>query len=87
MAEMIPLASLLSIPGKTLDEACVEQYIAGLDDAEPVCICRDQAELVVANGYHRVEAARRLGRSQILANVKTVPNARNAATKYRDLGD
>jgi hypothetical protein len=68
-----------------LDESCIERYMADLDAANPVLLYANESngERILVNGRHRVEAARRLGRTSIKADVR--PGTREDATLYRDL--
>jgi hypothetical protein len=65
-----------------LDQACVERYMADLHAAPPVLVYEHAGERILVNGHHRVEAARRLGRTWIEAEVR--PGTRLDATRYFD---
>lgn len=52
-----------------LDPERVEHYVEHLDDATPVTVFDNGDQLLLADGYHRVAAAQRLGRSTIRAHV------------------
>jgi hypothetical protein len=53
-----------------LDPERVAYYVDHLDDSTPVVIYDVQGQLLLADGYHRVAAARRLGRKVISADVR-----------------
>jgi IMP dehydrogenase len=52
-----------------LDPERVAYYEEHLDDATPVVVYDIHGHLLLADGYHRVAAAQRLGRSSIRADV------------------
>ena len=76
----------LTTTAQELDQSRVAFYMRNFDQAEPVIVYedREQAEMTVADGNHRVEAAKRLGRTDIKSEVR--PGTRHAATTYQDLG-
>jgi len=53
-----------------LDPERVAHYVGNLDDASPVVVYDIDGQLLVADGYHRVAAAQRLGRAAIRADVR-----------------
>ncbi|HKU12031.1 MAG TPA: ParB/RepB/Spo0J family partition protein [Sinomonas sp.] len=53
-----------------LNQERVAHYEAHLDQAEPVTVFRIHGHLLLADGYHRLEAARRLGRTEVRADVR-----------------
>jgi hypothetical protein len=53
-----------------LDRGRVAAYTAQLDEAQPVTVFDTGHELILADGYHRVEAARQVGRATIKADVR-----------------
>lgn len=53
-----------------LDRGSVASYTRNLDEAEPVIVFDTGNELILADGYHRVEAARQVGRATIKADVR-----------------
>ncbi|HWG24948.1 hypothetical protein [Actinospica sp.] len=53
-----------------LDQSRVAHWMAHLDDAPAVVIFDDGSRLILADGHHRVEAARRVGRSAIRADIR-----------------
>jgi ParB-like chromosome segregation protein Spo0J len=71
----VEISTLLPGPIETskvhLDPERVAWYVEHLDVAEPVTVFRLDEGLLLADGHHRVEAARRLGRSRIKALVRT----------------
>jgi ParB-like chromosome segregation protein Spo0J len=82
---MVKVGSL-SMGASELDESRVAHYVQTFDQAEPIVVCGDseRSEMTVAAGHHRVEAARRLGRTEIKAEVR--PGTHYDATKYPDFG-
>jgi uncharacterized ParB-like nuclease family protein len=44
-----------------------------LDDAPPVLVYQQEDKFILVNGYHRVEAAKRLGRDVIRADIEHRP--------------
>jgi uncharacterized protein (DUF1015 family) len=42
------------------DERCIEYYMTHFEGTEPVLVYEDAGELILVDGHHRVEAARRL---------------------------
>jgi ParB-like chromosome segregation protein Spo0J len=57
-------------PEAHLDAARVERYAQQLDSLPPVVVFDTQEGLMVADGYHRVAAARRRGLEMIEAEVR-----------------
>jgi ParB-like chromosome segregation protein Spo0J len=70
----VELAALLPGPIEAsrthLDAARVAWYVEHLDEAEPVTVFDLDEGLLLADGHHRVEAARRLGHSPVKADVR-----------------
>ncbi len=58
-------------PGAHLDTARVERYTEMLEALPPVVVFDTEEGLLLADGYHRVAAARRLGRKTVEAEVRT----------------
>jgi hypothetical protein len=54
-----------------LDQERVDYYVANLDAATPITVFDTGDELLLADGYHRVEAAARLRRATIRADVRS----------------
>jgi uncharacterized protein (DUF1015 family) len=48
----------------------VVYYTRSIDEAAPVTVFDTGDELILADGYHRAEAARQLGRTTIRADVR-----------------
>jgi len=86
-AVLIEIASLhqgtIENQRSRLDGMCVESYMVHLDGADPVLVYENDRERILVNGHHRVEAARRLGRTSIRADVRS--GTRQNAVQYRDL--
>jgi ParB-like chromosome segregation protein Spo0J len=80
----IPIADLMREPIEAsrsdLNADRVDHYMETLDDARPVTVFRTSTELILADGHHRVEAARRLGRTTIEADVR--PGSRHDALQF-----
>jgi ParB-like chromosome segregation protein Spo0J len=57
-------------PTAHLDEQRVERYRRDLDGAPPVVVFETERGLLLVDGFHRVEAARREGRTTIEAVVR-----------------
>jgi ParB-like chromosome segregation protein Spo0J len=53
-----------------LDQARVRDYAAHLDEFPPVVVFRTPQGLLLADGYHRVAAARLGGRDEITAEIR-----------------
>ena len=53
-----------------LDPERVAWYVEHLDEAAPVTVFQLEDRLLLADGHHRVEAAQRLGRTRVLADVR-----------------
>ena len=58
-------------PEAHLDAARVERYARTLDALPPVVVVDTPEGLLLANGYHRVAASRRLGLEEVEAEVRT----------------
>jgi ParB-like chromosome segregation protein Spo0J len=80
----IPIADLMEGPIEAsrshLNADRVDHYMETLDDASPVTVFRTNIELILSDGHHRVEAARRLGRTTIEADVR--PGSRDDALQF-----
>jgi hypothetical protein len=63
------LGSGLIDPERNLDLERVERYAQMLDDLPPVTVFRLPEGLLLADGYHRLAAARRLGRASVAATI------------------
>lgn len=63
----IPIAAL-EVPS-VIDEEKVMRYALMLDRLPPVVIFDIGGDLLVVDGYHRINAARRLGRPTVKAQV------------------
>lgn len=63
-----------------LDEGTIERYIESFDELPAVVVFKDDDELLLADGFHRVAAAERLGRRDIEAQVKR--GSRNDALEH-----
>jgi hypothetical protein len=69
----------------SLDQSRVAFWMDNLDNAPPIVVFGEVGQMLfLANGYHRVEAARRVGRACLEAEVR--PGGRQQATTYRDFG-
>jgi len=62
------------------DEELIQEYMASFDKLPPVVIFKNKEGLLLADGFHRVAAAERLGRKEIAAEVRT--GTRNEALEY-----
>ena len=60
----------LAGPPRHLDEDKVSRYAQILDQMPPVVVFELDDGLLLVDGYHRVEAARRLGRAVVRAEVR-----------------
>jgi ParB-like chromosome segregation protein Spo0J len=60
----------LTDPPRHLDEAKISRYVQILDEMPPVVVFRIDGGFLLADGYHRVETARRLGRTVMRAEVR-----------------
>lgn len=60
----------LADPPRHLDQEKVARYTQSLDQLPPVVVFTLGDGLLLVDGYHRVEAARRLGRSVVRAEVR-----------------
>lgn len=67
-------------PEAHLDAARVERYAKVLDRLPPVVVFDTGEELFLADGYHRVAAARRLGLETVEAEVRR--GSRHDALRY-----
>ena len=67
-------------PESHLDAARVERYAQILDELPPVVVFDTEEGLLLADGYHRVAAARRRGRETVEAEVR--PGSRHDALLY-----
>src|SRR4051812_47561116 len=63
-----------------LDEATIARYEESFDELPPVVAFRTSDGLLLADGFHRVSAAERLGRASIDAEVKK--GSRNDALEH-----
>jgi uncharacterized ParB-like nuclease family protein len=70
----------LADPTEHLDPAAVERYAGMLDEMPPVVVFDMPEGLLLVDGYHRVEAARRAGRATIEADVRA--GSRAEALRY-----
>ena len=72
----IPIKTLLESslvnPTRQLDVARVQHYATMLDELPPVTVFRldDEPAWLLADGYHRLAAAQRAGRSTLRAEVR-----------------
>jgi hypothetical protein len=93
----VTLADLLQGPIEDsrphLDLELVDYYLEHLDEAPPVTVFDTGEGLLLADGYHRVAAAQRLGRTAIRAEVRqgnrsgALRFAVELAKQQRDLTD
>jgi len=67
-------------PNAHLDEDRVERYRRNLDHAPAVVVFETEDGMLLVDGFHRVAAARREGRTTIEAEVRT--GTRAAALSY-----
>jgi ParB-like nuclease domain len=65
------LANAPIYPDAHLDAARVERYARTLDALPPVVVVDTPEGLLLADGYHRVAASRRLGLEEVEAEVRT----------------
>jgi ParB-like chromosome segregation protein Spo0J len=56
-------------PDRHLDQELVARFALVLDDLPPVTVYRLPDGLLLVDGYHRLAAARRLGRTTVRAEV------------------
>jgi hypothetical protein len=74
MTEMLSVQELLSDPriggGSHLDQERVDRYATILDQLPPIVMFRTEDGLILADGYHRVAAARKAGAERIAAEVR-----------------
>ncbi len=64
-------AAIPSDVGTHLDESRVQEYMRLLDHLEPVVVFRTPEGPLLADGYHRLAAAQRVGAETIEADVRT----------------
>jgi hypothetical protein len=80
----LKIAALLSRaptdPEAHLDPARVQRCARMLDDLPPVVVFDTPQGLLLADGYHRMAAARRLGRKTVEAEVRA--GSRHEALRY-----
>jgi ParB-like nuclease family protein len=65
-------------PRENLMDDCVAEYVDRMRrraKIDPVLVCYDGEDYLLKNGFHRVEAALRLGRKTILAEI--IPGTRS----------
>src|SRR6266511_2393183 len=81
---VLPLADLLANPlvdpEAHLDWQQVARYESELEQAPPVVVFETEEGLLLADGYHRVAAARKRGLATIKAEVR--PGTRQDALLY-----
>jgi ParB-like chromosome segregation protein Spo0J len=76
MVEDVPITDLLASPlvdpQRHLDADRVQRYALILDELPPVTVFRldEDQTLLLADGYHRLAAARMAGRSTLRADVR-----------------
>lgn len=66
----VNIDDLLDVRTDDLDDKRVRQYAASLDSMPPIVVFRIPEGLLVADGYHRVAAARFAGRNRIEAEIR-----------------
>ncbi len=70
----------------SLDEETIAQYEENFDELPPIVVFKTSDEgLLLADGFHRVAAAERLGRSKVEADIKT--GSRNDALEHAALAN
>jgi hypothetical protein len=74
------LASAPVDPEAHLDTARVERYVEMLDALPPIVVFDTAEGLLIADGYHRVAAARRRGLKTVEAEVRR--GSRHDALRY-----
>ena len=74
------LANMLIDPEAHLDAARVKRYAEMLDALPPAIVFDTGKELLLADGYHRLAAARRCGLETVEAEVR--PGSRQDALRY-----
>jgi len=85
---MIEIASLhqttIDAQRPRLSNDGIAVYTANLDNADPVLVYEHKVsgERILVDGHHRVEAAHRLGRTTIKAEIQ--PGSREDALRYFD---
>jgi hypothetical protein len=83
--QMVPIASLNAFARDAqllnLDDDRVLYLMANFDEVEPIIVFDDGTERTIAAGYHRTEAAERIGRVSITAEIRRAPSARSALTR------
>ncbi|HZD80277.1 MAG TPA: hypothetical protein VE646_09590 [Actinomycetota bacterium] len=57
-------------PDRHLDHARMQRFTAILDELPPVVVFDTPEGMLLADGYHRLAAARRLGRDSLEAEIK-----------------
>jgi ParB-like chromosome segregation protein Spo0J len=67
-------------PERRLDAERVEHYQRSIDHLAPVVVFATEEGLLLADGYHRLAAARKEGRETIEAEVRT--GSRHDALEY-----
>lgn len=70
----IPLSDITIDPTiqirEQLHEGAVERYMDAFDELPPIVVYQTPEELLLSDGMHRLEAAKRLGRKDIQAEVR-----------------
>ena len=74
------LANMLIDPEAHLDAARVKRYAAMLDTLLPVVVFDTGEELLLADGYHRLAAARRCGLETVALHSTVSPPTRPSRT-------
>jgi len=75
------LAEMPIEPGAHLDPKRLEHYVSqDLDVIEPVVVFRTEEGLLLADGYHRLAAARRRSATSISADIRA--GSRSDALRY-----
>jgi ParB-like chromosome segregation protein Spo0J len=65
----VQIEDLMMIAADHLDDARVDLYSRILDEMPPVVVFLTAEGLLLADGYHRVAAARLLGRTTVEADI------------------
>jgi hypothetical protein len=76
----VPIEELLVAEAAHLDAARVERYATALDELPPVVVFDTGEGLLLADGYHRVAAARRRGAETVDAEIRR--GSRSDALRY-----